>query len=464
MYKLSKLLTLVLIIALIAPASANAEVASSVLISEVQTGSDASANEEFIELNNNSVLPVDLSLWSVEYHPATRTNFNSPSQTVALSGVLYPGKSYLLSRTNYLIDVADAHFTQALAESGGHIRLVKTDSITQYAITQDVIGWGTAKLPETEAATVAVAGESMERKPAETGLMDTSNNKNDFAVSDIPDPVSDNEPIEESPPEEEVPVENPETPPVEEPATTVEVPPAETVPEEPEIALLQLQITELLPNPASPATDDQDEFIEIYNPNDVPVDLEGYVLETGSSFSYHFVISENLIASKSYAVFYSKDNNLTLSNASGRARLIDINGNVVSQTELYDDAEEGASWILIDGVWQWSTSNTPAAANVLTFPPLPEPKIAKTPLPKSSAKKQAAQKAAKAKTASAKKASTSKPKSNSSANSNNQAAVATTPSAIHPLVLVSVGSLALLYGAYEYRHDLRNYLRRFRRN
>lgn len=45
-----------------------------------------------------------------------------------------------------------------------------------------------------------------------------------------------------------------------------------------------ISITELLPNPAAPATDDADEFVELFNGSDEPVRLRGYKLQTGNSY------------------------------------------------------------------------------------------------------------------------------------------------------------------------------------
>ena len=48
-----------------------------------------------------------------------------------------------------------------------------------------------------------------------------------------------------------------------------------------DIGLSAPQISELLPNPAGTGNDATDEFIELYNPNDQPFDLSGFVLQTG---------------------------------------------------------------------------------------------------------------------------------------------------------------------------------------
>src|SRR5690606_14003258 len=48
-----------------------------------------------------------------------------------------------------------------------------------------------------------------------------------------------------------------------------------------------LFITELYPN--APSTDSGKEFIEIYNPHDAAINLDGYRLQVGPSFTKEFV-------------------------------------------------------------------------------------------------------------------------------------------------------------------------------
>lgn len=228
-------------------------------------------------------------------------------------------------------------------------------------------------------------------------------------------------------------------------------------------------ITELLPNPASPALDSTDEYIEVYNPNDEPYQLTGSTLEVGTSTLHDFKISGDLvIPANSYMVFYSESTRLSLTNSGGQARLLDSTGQIISETQAYSAAIEGETWSLSGGVWQWTTTPTPGEPNTITSAP---EKISTTAA-KAAAAKTAATKvkgtnttkskaAPKVKTAKAKTTKTKKPAKTKIAFASNVSE--TQPRAqVHTGVLVVVAGLALLYGAYEYRHDFANRIHQLR--
>jgi len=129
----------------------------------------------------------------------------------------------------------------------------------------------------------------------------------------------------------------------------------------------RVTITELLPNPAAPQTDENDEFVELYNPGIDALDLNGYKVQTGSNYSYSFTISSQTIAAGGYLVLTSRDTGLTLANSASQARLLDPNGITISQTDPYQDASEGAAWAWANDIWQWTTTPTPGTANIITI-------------------------------------------------------------------------------------------------
>jgi|GEM_PF-1106247 len=228
----------------------------------------------------------------------------------------------------------------------------------------------------------------------------------------------------------------------------------------------QIIITELLPNPSPPSTDENDEFVELYNPGIDAVDLDGYKVQTGSNYSYSFTIDNQTILAGGYLVLTSGGTGLTLANTAGRARLLDPVGNVISETDPYEDADEGATWALINGIWQWTNTPTSGNANVFTavlaVAKTTKKASAKTTTAKpkvSSAKAKTTKKAKKVKAAKAPKTKKVTAAANASSLTNT-----TQTSSLHPGVLVLVGGLALVYAAYEYRHDFANTLYKFRRN
>ncbi len=220
-----------------------------------------------------------------------------------------------------------------------------------------------------------------------------------------------------------------------------------------------ISITELLPNPAAPGTDDADEFVELYNSTDQPINLTNYKLQSGNNYTYSYTINAITLLGHQYTTFYSRDSGLVLANSSGRVSLSDPAGNVVAETEQYDTAAEGQAWALISGVWQWTVTPTPGAENIASIPLL----AAST---KSKTAKTTTKAAAKPKTATTAATKTTAVKSVKTAASADRQVYedpAATPAAIHTSILAAIGVATLLYAGYEYRYDAVNTIRRFRR-
>lgn len=218
---------------------------------------------------------------------------------------------------------------------------------------------------------------------------------------------------------------------------------------------LAVIISELLPNPAPPQTDEADEFVELYNPGIDALDLDGYKVQTGNNYSYSFTIDNQTIPAGGYLVLTSSNTGLTLANSAGQARLLSPGGMTISQTDPYQDAPEGRAWTLSEDVWQWSSTPTPGSANIITIGSPTKP--GKKSVAKKSTK---AAKTTKPKTKKAKKAT--KPKTSALSTVGNDSTPPVQP--LHMAVLVAVGAAALLYGAYEYRQDVANFFYKLRRN
>lgn len=221
-----------------------------------------------------------------------------------------------------------------------------------------------------------------------------------------------------------------------------------------------ISITELLPNPSAPQTDDNDEFIELYNASDEPISLAGYTLQAGNSYTYSVTLTDQVVPAKGYFVLTSGNSSISLANSGGRARLLSPSEEVISETIPYVDAGEGNAWALIGGIWQWTARPTPGADNQASTPVLSG--LSKTKSTSASAKKastavKSARKTASPKSPKASSAATTKP-----AHEKTETVAAISP--IHPVVLAVVGCLAVLYAAYEYRQDIANRIYQFRRN
>lgn len=209
-------------------------------------------------------------------------------------------------------------------------------------------------------------------------------------------------------------------------------------------------VNELLPNPASPQTDADDEFIELYNPNDTTFDLSGFKLAFGSTKPRKYTIPEGTIMQpKEFKTFTSGDTSISLSNTEAQVWLLDPNEKIIGQSEPYGKAKDGQSWALDSntGKWVWTSQPTPEQMNALTL--------------------QTAD--SKGKIAAATLGITSTPNSGgaNSADGGSQPASLADATPLHPSILAMVGIGAVGYALYEYRHDIQNrifQLRRYLRN
>lgn len=211
-------------------------------------------------------------------------------------------------------------------------------------------------------------------------------------------------------------------------------------------------LNELLPNPKSPQTDADDEFVELYNPNDAVFDLSGFKLQTKSGTSdarrsYTFPAGTKM-SPKSFAAYPSENISISLSNNGGQVWLLDPAGNEISQTEPYAEAKEGLAWALAEGKWYWTTTPTPNAANTVngTTSSIGSSNKSGNGVGVVEGTKQDASLSSSAETSG----------NNSNKEDNNPL--------LHPLIIAGVAGAAILYGLYEYRGDVKNKLHQLQRN
>lgn len=465
------------------PAFASAELASEpIIITEMMPGTAESGSQEFIELYNQSDTAIDLAAenWQVQIATSKATSWDRP-KVVKLQGILQPGAYLILSSnyiapgetTSYLQEYANAQFSSGLVAGSGHIRLVHTVGSGQ--LTADRLEWTTrenGKLTSSPIDSVPPkildeslsVGTSLKRLITNGVFIVSGDNAVDFVVSACPSPTALNiEPNQQiiapvpttidatnqqctAEPDEET--ENPIPQPGGEPPATL-IPTEHTPPRStsatPKIpssntGLAAPQLTELLPNPGSPQTDAEDEFVELYNSNAMPYDLSGYMLRIGATGNKKYTFPPGTkIPAKSFVAFFSGDTRISLSNSEGRVVLLDPLEREIGKTDAYMSAKDNQSWARAQGKWQWTTKPTPNAENVISVP--------------AAATKASANKSANAKAASA---ATAKKTQSQTAQNANGVEDPEQKSKVHPLALAVVGGFAILYGAYEYRRDMAN--------
>lgn len=464
-----------------------------IIITEVQVGTSISGSQEFIELYNQSASAIDLAAdkWQLQIASSKATTWDG-AKTVKLSGLFYPGTYILLSSNyvasgetkSYLQEYATVQFSPGMTATSGHIRMIREAKAPATGIqAADTLQWSTQDSSGTpvsgginSGAVLLLDGAladniSLKRVTNRDNIFMTSGDPSqDYGLSTCPSPTSNNRAPS-----------SPNKTYVEPVATTIDVisplcaepdpddggtteptedPPAVLLPSEKaantgtasvkagprmpaaDVGLASPQVSELLPNPASPQTDAQDEFIELYNSNAATFDLSGFILEVGATGSKHYTFPEGTtIAPRSFKAFFSADTHASLSNTSGRVALLDPFEKLLSQTTPYAAAKDNQAWALANGTWQWTTKPSPNATNTIAKP------VAIVAKNKTASTKTATKKSTVAGSHTA-----SLPKASDMA----MASTTQTESPLHPLALAVAGGFALLYGGYEYRHDLAN--------
>jgi len=151
-----------------------------VRVNEVQTGTAASAADEFVELVNAGSTAADIGAWKVVYRSATGTT-DVTLATVPAGTTVPAGGFYLLGGSAYSASPpADQAFASGLAATGGAVGIRDGGGTLV-----DSVGWGSATnaLVEESAAAAPPAttpASSIVRIP---DGHDTNANAADFTVS-----------------------------------------------------------------------------------------------------------------------------------------------------------------------------------------------------------------------------------------------------------------------------------------
>jgi len=366
-----------------------------VVIAQLASGGSGSgtASQEYILLYNFSADDINVTNWCLNYSSSA----NDPNAVGAtkkeLACVVPPDDQTELWVTSggyisFTTDefdlanvgfVSDFGFSTGVAGPGGHVWL--TDA---QGLVIDLIGWGSAVAPEGIAADEHMSGEVLSRDLT-VDIVDTDVNLADFSSQPILSPVLSGlyekaVVVDVCPNIEGIQLEFPSgfladvngdcipdfCPNID--GLQVESPAGyEKLEGEEDCTLIPLEdavllITELLPN--APSFDKGLEFIEIFNTNSVPVDLVGYTLQLGLSFSKEFSFVGGVIQPGEYLTFSDLDTGIVLPNtASTSVRLVAPAGNVVSETGVYSNANDNVSWAIVSDIWIYTNQITPGSAN-----------------------------------------------------------------------------------------------------
>lgn len=412
-----------------------------------------SSNGQFVTLYNVTDTVLDMSQYQLEYFNNYDLSKATSSKLVALTGSLPPHGYYMVNDSQSLlcyqltVDSVSLGWstTAGLVEVLALAQTNPGNSVS--SVLQDYVGWskiaanGAQTLPIGTTASLLRQPLTAEGKPE----VDTAGSGSWLAVQ--PDTTDACNYVTVANPPTKVESGNSQLfPPSQPPVIVLSSNSADTG----EIAttlnagLMAPQLTELLPNPLGTGNDGTDEFIEIYNANPVAFDLSGYSLKVGTISVHSYVFpSGSSLPPLSFTAYYASQTGLSLSNSGGQAELLDPVGASISKTAVYGTANDGQAWALVNANWSWTSVPTPGTVNVIN-----QPANTKTAIASSSAQLPAA--------------TTNTVSSNTAAVVKSTTSVASlTP--IHSWTLALIASLALLYGAYEYRVDLGNRIHQFRK-
>ncbi len=325
------------------------------VIYQLQTQGSSVAGQEYIAIKNLSTQDINVTNWCVSYASSTdvtQTTLACLTPPNTQTKLWLPAGSYFTIASAEFVSAHSGYvpqktFTSGIGATGGHIKL--KDSA---GVVVDKLGWGTAISPETTIVPAHTAGKILQRTSG-----DTDNNSADYiqtTLTSIP---------AESIYEQYIPVD-----------VCLNIDGLQTdIPNDYESSdglnctLIPLEnvvilLTELLPNVTS--SDTGKEFIEIYNPNDQQVNLKGYKLELGPSYTKTYTFPDQVLGSKEYTSVSDEQTGIVLPNTTGSIRLRTAAGNITSETAMYDNPDDDMAWASIDNVWQFTNQPTPGGINM----------------------------------------------------------------------------------------------------
>lgn len=314
--------------------AANGLKMGTVIINEIAwMGTGASYNDEWIELYNNAVLPVNLQGWVLQA--------DDGAPRINLSGIIPSGSFYLLERTSdeTVPDIDASQIYKGALDNGGEL-LELYDN------------WGNL-IDSVNCSPAWFAGDNatkqtMERKNARLPGSTADNWATSHNVHGTPN--SENSVVNL----------NPGLLPQQSSAT-----PEQNLPEGinyPEGII----INEILPSPAG--SDSEGEWIEFFNQNDFGTEISGWKIqdEFGNTNTYEFP-ERTSIGPKAFLVIDILTTKITLNNSRDSLILSRPNQAISDRVE-YSNAPEGQSYNRGELGWFWNEILTPGTPNAMPSP------------------------------------------------------------------------------------------------
>lgn len=373
-------------------------VSEHMMIDTVQLRGEASSGQssvEMIQLVNGSAEPLDVTGWCVAYAASTSTSFSSKgcfsSPTDPWLHFLLPslGSTHFITAEYQALhpEVAGAFtMTSGLGNTSGQVKLLMPDGVVV-----DHVGWGAGALAEAAPVVVTSSTVGFMR----VSLLDTDNNANDFSVATLTLPLKPEAVVEAVdichdidglqtflPDGLELSGDGICQAPIIDSCQNLDgdqtiVPEGYVQRDDQCFAKSPLVITELLPNAVG--SDTGAEFIELYNPGDVAVDLSLYTLSVGVDLSDDYQFDEGTsLAPGEFMTLYNSQLHFTLVNTQSAVRLSFFDGSVIDEVSVYNNPKEGESWARFDDGWSYTNQITPGASNLKSIQVVDETDTATT--------------------------------------------------------------------------------------
>ena len=123
-------------------------------------------------------------------------------------------------------------------------------------------------------------------------------------------------------------------------------------------------INEVLPNPEGP--DETDEWIELYNSNNFDVDLYGWqIQDVAGTITTYTILKDTKILANGFLVFKRPDTKIMLNNDIDGLNLLTPDKKI-SDSMTFAKAPLNQSYNKINSGWQWSSTLSPGATNIIT--------------------------------------------------------------------------------------------------
>lgn len=142
--------------------------------------------------------------------------------------------------------------------------------------------------------------------------------------------------------------------------------------------LLPIQISEMLPNPVG--DDTQLEWIELYNPTESNISLDGWSIADIYGATKTYAFTGKTITAHSFYILERSESGITLNNDQEQVVLRSPTGQLVSTTVM-TNIPEGKSFSFIDGTWVWADPTKGFANSTTQSSPSPSPSVQPSPTP-----------------------------------------------------------------------------------